>query len=221
MKYYFWEFNPYEIKSNQTDGFIGPYDPNSPNGIYNYPRTDMEQDLDVPPGIKIRYHGTVTDFLNVTPAALFLVVSNKLLNLLLQFRMPPYRVFPTTAHKKEKVYFYNYLIFRKYYVGALDYKTTLFGIIDGSYTPGIFTPISVANETEYERISKETVNPYYLSARDFKLIDHSDYDLFKLPGGFHPGGYIATEQLVDAIRQADITGVRFRPVENPYGMVWR
>ncbi|MEM9776040.1 MAG: hypothetical protein AAF902_15795 [Chloroflexota bacterium] len=157
----------------------------------------------------------LTDKISSTPIPWqVLIVSKKLLSILMEYNLPPNRVYSVPVlHNREPVsdYFAVHILSPKSFLDEVNYEKSKFWITSGFENEKIKElKITSSNELKLEHSKlnsmRQRVRSEYFSMKSDFL---RQMDLFAIPSPAFPVKYFISSNLKNAIEKENCTGVRF------------
>jgi hypothetical protein len=162
------------------------------------------------PQFKLHHHAKLTDLVqNLMSLNIHHLISQKLLDCLKQFKtIPTSRALPTTLIGKKKEQYVYYVYIQQADLNAIDYDRSIFCKISG---------VNEKYEHTYEDLKvkvsslKEVTDQGGIGARALYIRNDISWDFFVLAGP--PFLWMARDYVVQALQEADITGICYIPFQ--------
>lgn len=172
----------------------------------------------IPPNINalvIEYNYKRADLVNTIPISTIsgLVINSKFYNILLQFVLDEYQVFPAMVHYRKKDYPYHFIHFVGDGNRFVDFNKSSFEL-HGLETGTGVEPIHVDSYEAYvqkDNIAINSIPKTRIVARDLFFIEEPGIDFFRLYRLRFE--YFVSERLKNELEAQQVTGIMFSEVE--------
>jgi hypothetical protein len=220
MKYYKLEHNIADLGACPQDKGIvntGRYSMYDPDALWDFNFNTNTNGLKAPEGILLRHNAKFIDFMQLNCASFpYLVISDRLLELVLNLKLPAHSITPVKITKRDKAIHYNIFISKAYFAEYLNFNlcqfyTYRFDDVKGPYNR---IPVAIPNAQFFWDVLNNTIRPLYFSGTNI-VLDTSviEYDIFRLPNALGIANYIVSEKLAEAVTKAGFTGIQFVPFD--------
>jgi len=208
-----------EYPQHQTMSRDGSYNYRAEDSVYRFA---SDRFMAISPNLNsilLSSRVKLTDKISSVPIPWYvLILSDRLLELLTHFHLPPYRIYPAPViHGKKRVSGYNavhILTPPEYAQQVIFEKSKIWltrGVGDSEKLEEL--PITSADELEQacEKVRTALRYPYSVRAEYFFLQPEflDRMDLFALPSKAFPAKFYISSDLRSAIEKEDCTGMRF------------
>jgi len=161
------------------------------------------------------YHDRRVDFLtaNRLNSNAGWLMTEKMLDVLLQFKLPEHGIYDAVVEHRKKRYPYKILHLYNSYDKVVDFEKSSFYIIDPADKTN--ERIYIKDEKEYRLAASKLPKGLCIVTRKVYFIEEDliDVDIFKMQ--FLANGFFFKQNIVDALKNNNITGIEFKPIEPP------
>lgn len=167
----------------------------------------------------LRYHAKKVDYITAARLNFFVgwLITEKMLDVLLCFRLPEYSIYDAWVEHRKKRYPYKIFHFLSSYEKFVDFQNSSFYITN--YLSKTKQRIYVNDEKNYHiehsKLLQHSSQSTGIRSHKLYLVDEQemDVDIFKI--GYVDAGIFLKQNLVDALRASNITGIVFEPISFP------
>jgi hypothetical protein len=196
----------------QTTSFLSDYKKDAPNSVYNIRWNEIpsfEPNLE---GIQVHDKSKLTDVVSFFIGGDYPLLSDKVVSILENFRLPKHKIEKATLLGKEKKLPYNILLCKSDAINNLILEESLFSI-QNRVTLQEEKTFKVSTLGELKNIAVDCVmNGKKLVKKKLVFTEHVlDYDLFNLDfiGGLHISIVLANELIKQSISGIELNTVSY------------